>query len=405
MPRIINYINIKYVSYFLFFIGLFIGGRFAINSLAIFILISIISFFTQGANSWRNLNKLLFLPIVFYSLYFVSVFYSEHKAVAWFDLEVKFSFLLLPIIFGFEKPDKRIKLHTIFTLFSISALIYAVYLIFRGLFLYETNGHFPTYTDFSPSVHVAYLASYFVFSVIINYELICQTTAKKYRLLYSISLFFSVLSIFFADSKAGILIFISLIIAISFIKVFQKSKLLAMLILVVSILFSGVVIMKNERFKTMFDGYVSYKKSVSGNKEYTESTTERIMIWDAAIKLIQDDFWIGIGTGDVKIELEKEYLKLGYDNPARLHLNAHNNYLETLLATGIIGLLSLLAIFFIPMYIQSSTMTIIYNSFIYIVASNILFESMFNTQAGVLFFTFFYSFIIVYNKREYSNKL
>jgi hypothetical protein len=44
-------------------------------------------------------NYLLFLPIAFYLLHVISLLYSANKPEAYFDIEVKLSFLLFPVIF------------------------------------------------------------------------------------------------------------------------------------------------------------------------------------------------------------------------------------------------------------------------------------------------------------------
>jgi hypothetical protein len=46
-------------------------------------------------------------------------------------------------------------------------------------------------------------------------------------------------------------------------------------------------------------------------------------------------------------------------------------------------------------------MSFLFRMFIFIFSLNFLFESMFNTQAGVIFFFFFYSFLISYNENRF----
>lgn len=72
--------------------------------------------------------------------------------------------------------------------------------------------------------------------------------------------------------------------------------------------------------------------------------------------------------------------------------NAHNQYSDTIIAVGIIGLILLFGLFFMPIYlwIKDKNFDIIFFSLLFIIAFNCLFESVFERQMGIMFFTFFY---------------
>lgn len=77
---------------------------------------------------------------------------------------------------------------------------------------------------------------------------------------------------------------------------------------------------------------------------------------------------------------------------AKGELNAHNQYNDTIIAVGIIGLLLLLSFFVIPIYlwIKNKSFDVVFFSFLVIIAFNSLFESVLERQMGIMFFTFFY---------------
>ena len=72
--------------------------------------------------------------------------------------------------------------------------------------------------------------------------------------------------------------------------------------------------------------------------------------------------------------------------------NAHNQYSDTIIAVGIIGLLLLLGFFIAPVYlwIKNKNFDIVFFSLLLIAAFNCLFESIFERQMGIMFFVFFY---------------
>ena len=150
----------------------------------------------------------------------------------------------------------------------------------------------------------------------------------------------------------------------------------------------------NPRFKAMFDAVKNYEKYLDGKQTTTESTAARIMTWDASLKIIKENFWIGVGNGDTKQELLQKYNSLGYQGPARLQLNAHNQYLETMLYTGVFGLLILLEIFIVPIVLLNKNKTFFW-MFAITYGLHFLFESMLNTQAGVIFYLFVFSVAII----------
>ena len=70
-------------------------------------------------------------------------------------------------------------------------------------------------------------------------------------------------------------------------------------------------------------------------------------------------------------------------------LNSHNQFLQTTIAIGLPGLIVLLLILGIPLFLfyrQSDFSAVI---FVLLIVFNFLFESMLETQAGVIFFSFF----------------
>ena len=94
------------------------------------------------------------------------------------------------------------------------------------------------------------------------------------------------------------------------------------------------------KFKSMKSAVVE-----NPNSKTTESSASRILIWKSSLELIMNKPIIGYGSGDVKDLLIYKYLQNGYFGIAEKKLNAHNQFLQTQLASGIFGLLMLLFIF------------------------------------------------------------
>lgn len=73
-------------------------------------------------------------------------------------------------------------------------------------------------------------------------------------------------------------------------------------------------------------------------------------------------------------------------------LNAHNQFSDTIIAVGLLGLILFLLMLITPVYlwIKNKSFDIVFFSMLVIVAFNSLFESVLERQMGIMFFTFFY---------------
>lgn len=127
----------------------------------------------------------------------------------------------------------------------------------------------------------------------------------------------------------------------------------------------------------------------------TESSKVRLLIWQTSAEIIKDNFLFGVGTGDVKDVLMSKYKEKGLTGAYKENLNAHNQFLQTFIALGLPGILLLLASFVFPFILAIKTRNYIYLAFLIIVFINFLTESMLETIAGVMFYAFFNSLLIV----------
>ena len=124
-----------------------------------------------------------------------------------------------------------------------------------------------------------------------------------------------------------------------------------------------------------------------------ESNSERLIVWKAGIEVIKEHPVFGVGTGDVKDALLSEYQKENKVLVYNMRLNAHNQYLQTYIALGILGVLLLLIYLVIPGWVAFRRIHFIYFSFLAVFTFNILVESMLEVQAGVIYYAFFNSLI------------
>ncbi len=385
----LNIRNINYGSFVIYFIGMYCGLPFSVNAIALFILIQIGLLIKQGISLNNTYTKFLILPILFYLIHILSILYSSNKTEIYFDLEVKFSFLIIPILFALKKKEQQADIHILANIYVFIGGIMSLAYLTKGLFLYSIHNIYPTYMIFSEPMHPSYLSLYLVTNILFILYLFIGN--KAYTIINFTSLFLSLLVLYFSESKAGMISLVLLLIFVLFKLFYHKSKGISIGIILISLIAFISIFTINERFKALLNAGLNFEKVFAHPEKVQESTALRMLAWDASIRIIKKHPIIGVGGGDIKDELSKIYKTRDYKKPLEMHMNAHNQYLETTVGEGVIGLLFLLAMLIILFF--NRTNMLLSQGFSLIFSINILFESMFNVQAGVVFFVIMYSIL------------
>ncbi|MFN0032816.1 MAG: O-antigen ligase family protein [Flavobacteriales bacterium] len=130
--------------------------------------------------------------------------------------------------------------------------------------------------------------------------------------------------------------------------------------------------------------YANFK---AGGDANGHSVFQRLEFWRASWRIITKNIWTGVGTGDTKQAFAKEYELMQSTLTMENRLRGHNQYLTHWLTYGIVGVLLLLAVLIWPLLRSKNTLL---SAFIIIAALSFLTEDTLETQAGVMFFSFFY---------------
>ena len=81
-------------------------------------------------------------------------------------------------------------------------------------------------------------------------------------------------------------------------------------------------------------------------------------------------------------------------------LNAHNQYLQTFIGTGILGFVLLLIMTLFLIIYSFFKKNYILMLFSILISFNFMVESMLQSQAGFIFFTFFLCLFLKYNLKD-----
>jgi O-antigen ligase len=347
-------------------------------------------------------SKLFLQAILLYLLHVLGMLYTTNLKAGSFELEQKLSLLILPIIFFSETKTDIKQSIIILKSFVLGCILAGVICMANAGFRFYISGEMESffYTQFSPIMHTSYFAMYLCFAIIL---IVFNNGVMQNRVLKVTTLLFLMLLIVLSSSKSG-LFSLALILMAKFIyEIIIKQRYVR--VLVFSSLILIVSITGYFAFPKAFERVKEFKQSLSTSKSEVNTNTSRIAIWKLAINIISNNYLFGVGTGDVKDALNNEYKKQTIAELGEKKLNAHNQYLQTFIALGIPGILSLLTLLSFIAYhtwinrmLDGTLLTII-------IAFNLLFESMLETQAGVIFITFFlmYYYSLVTQNVRFKN--
>lgn len=390
MQKYFSLQNLNYVSFLIYFAFMFLGLPFSVQAIGLFFLIQIFLLTKQGIIPLKKVNKLLLIPILFYIIQAISWFYSTNKFEADFDLQVKLSFLVLPILFALKKEEHKTDIRKLVIAFTFISLIAGAGYIIKGFIIDSNIGTFPKYMTFSHPMHPSYLAMYFTVNIAFAAAILLKT--KKLYWIQVFSIFTSFVVLYLAESKGGLIATFAMILFFLFKVLFHQNKKISLAIILIFVIAASSIIIIVPRFKALLTTTLNYEKVFQQPEKVIESTALRLLAWDASLEVISQHPIIGVGAGDIKEQLAIIYKKNNYVKPLEMKMNCHNQFLETAVGQGIIGLAVL--IFMLIVLFKNKNHKFISQLFGVIVAANILFESMFNVQAGVVFFVFIYSMII-----------
>ena len=125
-------------------------------------------------------------------------------------------------------------------------------------------------------------------------------------------------------------------------------------------------------------------------REYWGGRGFRELIWNCASHVIGEHPIVGVGYGDQKAELDLCYRKYRYEALLfnQNNFNAHNLFLQVLIATGGLGLLFFLLAFGYPVLLTLKKGQGLYLVFVLMILGTGLTESHFNRNAIVSIFAF-----------------
>lgn len=409
-----NYDQISFYNYATISLALFplLGMKKSVYAIILWSLFSLYIFFTKKSYQTvvkKELINLLVLSSYFFS-FIVSFFFIEEKKVALSFLEKNVSFFLFPFfLITNQQFIRKDTLQKTLNLFVISNVILAIYIwgvIFSNGFLtsMQSDSYYNPvirnyFADLS-EIHLPYLGMLFVFSCIIILRDLLSKRIKQNRFIVVKSLVIALLlfSVIAFAARLSLAIFIF----VAFFLVLKKSTPIGKLIFAVSIIAIGILALYTPSSVKRINEVRNTQLILPNKNQKSEEVNFRYGIYHCVKTILRDNWFLGVGPGNVQHELNNCYSNftyVNYDDFTNINYNSHNQYLDVWLKYGIFGLLFFLVFLFWGIKNVNES----YKFFLFVIAVAMLTENIFYRQVGVVFFTFFNSLYFI-NRNNYFEK-
>ena len=358
---------------------------------------------------WSNLRENADTPtiIIFFSVYLVVIYgfflsYNKGRAMAAFDCNLWFLAAPLFILTRRRTRLTNNRIHLAFMVFALSTFVHLCILFAIAIHKYVQTGNevYLYYQQLSFIRHPSYVAMYATFSFYFLLDFLNKThkfLSRFFKILLYIIMAVLLLGVFFLQSKAGIVVFCILaVVWFIYLLFVRNTNIAAALSIIIVISSIGIVLHETQwvpmhRFKDSIEDVNKFKTNHLGSG----SSEIRLTVWKSTLEICKKNLPWGVGTGDATDELSVNAVKKNYTNLIGRHFNAHNQYLQTLLTTGIPGLIVLLTYCLHPFITGIRKKNVLYISFALILILNLVVESMFEVRGGVCFFAIFNTLLLL----------
>ena len=346
-----------------------------------------------------------FLPALFVLL-FLSILWSSNIDEGLNSIGRSVLLVIIPVIIGFDHGirEKKERFHYLLKSFVFGTLAALLILLILALdhsislndgdLIFNTrvgswdNAFF--YSAFSSLIHPTYFGMMVLLAAAICLAEIKPNNSISKSMLWPIIFSLCLLiGLFFISSRA-MMVATVLVVAWYLVNLVSNRKRLIYILILVLTIFVSIAVLhprlrRTQQLVTSDDNIPKYEQllEISG----------RGNIWQVSFELIKENTFMGVGIGDVGDALVEKYRENGMMDESDRRLNCHNQFVEIWLATGILGLILLIALMIFPIIKINVGQKYLYGSFLIICTTGFLFESVLNRLWGVAFFSLFYSML------------
>jgi hypothetical protein len=150
-------------------------------------------------------------------------------------------------------------------------------------------------------------------------------------------------------------------------------------------------------YQTIWEYYV-YSKTGNANNQ---SFSQRIEFSKAAISIIKNNLWFGVGPGNWKEEFKLAFIKNNSSLNEQMYASSHNQYLNYMVKFGLVGFLAIMFCLIYPVIASGKYRDLLFLLFLVFLFIANFGDSNFESHMGSSFFVFFYCLFLSSNDDGY----
>lgn len=336
--------------------------------------------------------------ILLVTLFIISLLWSRNISYGIDKIVLYLPFLIFPLYFSIKPDFKFKKVKSAFVISNFTAIVYC-FLFTAVIYFYNEDSTIRQfqYSALSAplSLHPTYFSFYIITAALFIYYSIYKAGVNRKRAVISLALLFLFLVfIILLSSRVAILIGVPLFIYffykicnVLFSKTVANTGLVILFVIVLVAVFSA---------PTTFDRLSEATNVLIGEEDISDarSLSNRKTSWSAAVHIISSHPFLGIGIGDMGDMMNERYLEKNREDLASRSLNTHNQFLQSGLAIGLSAIIILFWLIIKNVKYAFKRKAYYFLIWTLTLTAVMLTESIFETQAGVLFIAFFLAMFI-----------
>jgi len=358
-------------------------------------------------------NVFLWGCIAFYLLQVIALIYTNDFASGLRHLQLKSSLVIIPLALCLSNyPDRETRNRMLkhYVLILLAAMLFCLVVALKRFFAdHASESVFFYHPLVSPFSQHAIQFSILVF---IGFVYLLVTAGRReFMVNYFCHLMFIVFFLFFLLLLSSKLVIVFAAVSlvcylVVMVKKHAANRVITGIVVFSCILLTSLVLLTRNHISARFNEIVSEDLSMVKKDSFNQGTSFnglqfRLLQWRVVSQILNENKgWVkGVSPGDAQAFIDKKYVEKnmytgnGGDKRGFLGYDAHNQFLESILQTGIAGLLAFVIICIGAIQLAVRTRDLLQWATTLILLAYTLNESVFETQYGLMLFVFFPLFL------------
>jgi O-antigen ligase len=383
-----------------------------LNSQALILFCVVAAFKNNLADKKRLLTRNYYwlLPVVYYIVVAASILWDSNGFAAAKVMEKHTSFLVLPFAIASVPAFSARAIKAALFSFVISVIAICLLCLVFSYKAYLVSGDsrlfFYHYLSQQMDLNAIYLSMFVLFSILIilYYCFIIPGASMLQKWLLTPVAAFLAFMILLLSSKMDIfLLLLTMMITVLYIFYLHRMLLRGIVFGILLIIGSGFLLWQLP--------YVRWRIQVTELKQYQNTSDDqnglaaRGVMWKSATGLIAKRPIQGYGLQNGSEQLIGKYREYHFDLGVQEKYDAHNVYLQTLLNTGILGLLPLLLVLMGAVGKAVRDRNYLFLIFSLTLTVQCMTDSLLEVQKGIVFFLLFLLLFYYHSPNAFKNSI